>query len=150
MDYAQILEISAAGMAVQKTRLEVAAQNLANMQTVMSSSGMPYQPLRVVSHSLSQGASSARFGSVLDGAQAAAPVQASVVRDLQAKPRIVHEPGHPHADKNGMVKYPGVDHLEQMVSITEALRAYEANLAAVQASRSMALRALDIGGGGNP
>jgi len=58
----------------------------------------------------------------------------------------VHEPGHPHADKSGMVRYPGVDHLSQMVSITEALRAYEANLAALQTARAMASRALDIGG----
>ena len=147
MDYAHLLEISAAGMSVQKTRLEVAAQNLANTQTVMSESGRPYQPLRVVAHSAMQ--SAAQFSSLMDGMATAAPVQASIVQDQQAKPRIVHEPGHPNADKNGMVKYPGVDHLEQMVTITEALRAYEANLAAVQASKTMALRALEIGGG-NP
>lgn len=145
MDYLQVMDVSAAGMRVQKTRLEVAAHNLANMQTVRASNGQPYQPMRVISRSNPTGQPGSTFGSIMDGAQAPAPVRAEVVQDVESKPRLVYEPGHPHADKNGMVKYSGVDHLQQMVVITEALRAYEANLAAMHASRSMAVRALDIG-----
>lgn len=142
MDYLQVLEISASGLGVQKARLEAAAQNLANTQTIRAADGQPYQPVKVVSRSASQGRA---FGLLLDGAGGLG-AQAEVVRDLQVQPRLVYEPGHPHADKSGMVRYPGVDHLSQMVSVTEALRAYEANLAALQAARTMASRALDIGG----
>ena len=85
------------------------------------------------------------FGAVFEATSIGGAV-ATLVKDTSAQPRLVSEPGHPYADANGMVRYPGVNHLEQMMVITEALRAYEANVAAMQAAKSMAARALDIGG----
>ncbi|MGC4061423.1 MAG: flagellar basal body rod protein FlgC [Aquabacterium sp.] len=145
MDYAQVFEISASGMHVQKTRLEVAAHNLANANTVSQADGRPYQPMRVVS-TASVKAERAGFSAVMDDSTRLAGASVAVVPDLSAVPRLVHEPGHPNADANGMVRYPGVNHLDQMMGITEALRAYEANVAALQAAKTMASRALEIGG----
>ncbi|MES2090450.1 MAG: flagellar basal body rod protein FlgC [Pseudomonadota bacterium] len=145
MDYAQVFEISASGMAVQKTRLEVAAHNLANANTVEGANGKPYQPLRVVSKAISGGYATPTFGAAMDEASLGG-ASSSLAADTSVEPRLVHEPGHPKADSSGMVRYPGVNHLDQMVNITEALRAYEANVAALQAAKTMAARALDIGG----
>lgn len=145
MDYAQVFEISSSGMHVQKTRLEVAAHNLANANTVNQADGSPYQPMRVVSHAMNR-AERASFSDIMDGNQLGGGAAAAVVPDLSAVPRVAHEPGHPHADANGMVRYPGVNHLDQMMTINEALRAYEANVAALQAAKTMASRALEIGG----
>lgn len=142
MDYAQVFEISASGMSVQKTRLEVAAHNLANANTVNDVDGKPYQPLRVVSTAARP---AANFGAAMDAATLGGAT-ALLAADTSAESRLVHEPGHPKADANGMVRYPGINHLDQMVTITEALRAYEANVAALQAAKTMAARALDIGG----
>lgn len=145
MDYAHVFEISSSGMQSQKTRLEVAAHNLANVNTVTQADGKPYQPMRVVTRALARvdrltfDQSMSRVG--------AAGVSAIVTPDLSATARAVHEPGHPNADSNGMVRYPGINHLEQMMTITQALRAYEANVAAMQAAKSMAARALEIGAG---
>jgi flagellar basal-body rod protein FlgC len=58
----------------------------------------------------------------------------------------VHEPGHPDADARGFVSYPAVDTLREMLTLITATRAYEANLSALNAARSMAQRALEIGG----
>jgi flagellar basal-body rod protein FlgC len=145
MDYSQVFEISASGMQAQKTRLEVAAHNLANVNTVMQADGSPYQPMRVVTRATSR-IGHANFDEVMTRSEAGG-VSSSVVPDLRVAPRVVSEPGHPQADANGMVRYPGVDHLDQMMTINEALRAYEANVAAMQAAKSMASRALEIGGG---
>jgi flagellar basal-body rod protein FlgC len=60
---------------------------------------------------------------------------------------MVHEPGHPLADARGFVSYPGVDAAAEMVSLMGASRAYEANVAAMNTARVLALKALDIGGG---
>jgi flagellar basal-body rod protein FlgC len=60
--------------------------------------------------------------------------------------RNVLEPSHPLADAKGFVAYPGVDTAAEMMSLMNATRAYEANVVAMNAARSMALRALDIGG----
>lgn len=145
MDYAQVFEISSSGLRVQKTRLEVAANNLANASTVSQVDGQPYQPMRVVSHAAGAKARSLSFDRILDD-NALGGAAVSVVPDLSTAPRLVREPGHPHADANGMVRYPGVNHLDQMMTVTEALRAYEANIAALQAAKTMAARALEIGG----
>ncbi|MFT3857829.1 MAG: flagellar basal body rod protein FlgC [Aquabacterium sp.] len=145
MDYAQVFEISSSGMQVQKTRLEVAAHNLANINTVSQVDGKPYQPMKVVSRAAGRVSQPVNFGDVMASSQTGG-AQALLVPDTGTAPRLVHEPGHPNADANGMVRYPGVNHLEQMVTITEALRAYEANVAALNAAKTMAARALDIGG----
>jgi flagellar basal-body rod protein FlgC len=142
MDYSSIFAISASGMDVQKARLEVAAHNLANAQTVRDVNGQPFHPLRVLS--VPGAAASSEFTDMMDAqAQGASAV---VVQDVTSSPHWVYEPGHPYADAKGMVAYPAVNHLEEMVTITQALRAYEANVAALQATRSMASHALDIGG----
>ena len=57
------------------------------------------------------------------------------------------EPGHPQADVQGFVTYPGVDTATEMMTIMDAMRAYEANVAAMNASRTMAMKALEIGSG---
>jgi flagellar basal-body rod protein FlgC len=73
-------------------------------------------------------------------------VRIASVEAAQVAPRMVYEPGHPYADAQGMVAYPGVDHTTEMMNLNTALRAYEANVVAMNAARTMAARTLDIGG----
>lgn len=143
MDYRAIFQISAAGMDVEKLRLDTAAMNLANMHSTAGANGAAYRPLRVVSHAVApsfSGWMQMQQSAVLGG------VTGEVVPDTSAVPRVVHDPGHPDADAKGDVRYPGVDHAGEMLNVMTALRAYEANVAAMVAARSMATRALDIGG----
>jgi flagellar basal-body rod protein FlgC len=67
-----------------------------------------------------------------------------IARDI-TPPRMVYQPGHPDADANGYVTYPNVDIVHEMVDLITASRAYEANLTAYNAAKSMFLRTLDIG-----
>lgn len=138
MDYARAFAISAAGMAVERTRVEVAAMNLANANTVLAGQGAAYRPVRAVVES------GASFGALL--ASAADPGAPSVrVEPTDAAARQLHEPGHPLADARGFVAYPGVDPATEMVTLMSALRSYEANVAALATARSLALKALEIG-----
>ncbi len=75
------------------------------------------------------------------------PLPEATIEPTVIAPRMVYEPGHPFANERGFVAYPGVDAATEMVTIMTALRAYEANVAALNAARTMTLRALDIGGG---
>ncbi len=136
MDYSQAFAISASGMTLERTRVEVASLNLANANTVAGPEGRTYQPLRVVSR--------ASFGETVAQGLAAVPT-ASVEPTLQP-PRMVYEPGHPMADGRGFVAYAGVDSATEMVTLMGAMRSYEANVAAMNTSRNMALKALEIGG----
>lgn len=147
MDYSSAFRISAAGMSLEKARVDVTALNLANMNTTRSADGTLYQPLRVVARSQPM----ETFGAVYDGealqGAGALELPAAQVEPTLAAPRLVHEPGHPDADERGFVAYPAVNHAAEMVNLVSALRAYEANVVAMNAAKTMAMKALDIGGG---
>jgi flagellar basal-body rod protein FlgC len=147
MDYHSAFAISASGMAVEKARLDVTALNIANASSTRAG-GTLYQPLTVISAPRQAAAftrAMAAYGRVgLDALPTG--VQVVEVRATGAPPRQVYEPAHPDADARGYVAYPGINPVTEMVNIIAATRAYEANLAAMAAARSMAQRALDIGG----
>jgi flagellar basal-body rod protein FlgC len=139
MDYSNSFRISAAGMTLEKARVDVTALNLANMHTSRGPDGSLYRPLRVVAQP------GGAFATTFEALQGPRSVQ---VEATSAAPRLVHEPGHPQADERGFVAYPGVDHASEMVTLLSALRGYEANVVAMNAAKTMALKALDIGGQG--
>ena len=144
MDYRAAFQISAAGMDAEKLRLDVTALNLANMNTTSKTEAGAYKPMRVVTQLKSldfEGVMQAEQGNAALGL----PQATSVPMDVT--PRFVHDPSHPHADARGMVAYPRVEHAGEMVRLVSALRSYEANVAAASATRAMAAKALEIGGG---
>lgn len=143
MDYTSTFAISAAGMTLERTRVEVAALNLANAHTTATAGQGAYQPMRVVALPAAQ----ASFAALLAAGESTASAMKPNFRVEPAPvmPRLVHEPGHPLADARGFVSYPGVDPATEMVSLMAASRAYEANVAAMTTARNMALKALDIG-----
>jgi flagellar basal-body rod protein FlgC len=143
MDYSAAFQISATGMAVEKLRLDVTAANIANMNTAAANGAALYRPQRVVAQALPL-TFSQQFGQlagVMQGGVGVASVQSQDVA-----PRMVYEPGHPYADGKGFVAYPNINHTAEMVNMNTALRAYEANVVAMNAARVMAARTLDIGG----
>jgi len=136
MDPFRLAEVSAGGLLAQKARVEAAAANLAHLHASSADPAARYRPVVAVIHAAPSG-----FGNAW---QAARPAVRIVPSDAPA--RRAYEPGHPHADADGIVSYPGVDPTREMLTVMGALRAYEANLTALQATRSLAARALDIGG----
>jgi flagellar basal-body rod protein FlgC len=139
MDYFKAIQISAAGMAAEQARIEAATLNLANMNTTASPGAPAYRPVTAVIQSAS-------FSETLNGSPRTLVIpQAALVPQTGGVPRMVYEPGHPNADAAGMVSYPAVDHTQEMFTVMTALRAYEANLAALQATKTLATKALEIG-----
>lgn len=136
MDYTALFEISATGMDFQRLRMEAIASNLANVNTTRGANGTLYQPLEAVA---STGPGS--FDQVLNGVP-----NASLVPRNSA-PRLTFNPGHPDADAQGYVAMPNINPVDEMVSMMTATRAYEANIRAFNATRMMAMRALEIGAG---
>jgi flagellar basal-body rod protein FlgC len=140
MDYAATFRISASGMALEKTRLEIASVNIANMNQAGRSADSVFKPLKLVAQAVPF-----PFAGHFDHVRAGGVQMAGAV-PVETAPRLVHEPGHPYANAQGMVAYPGVDHTAEMLNLNIALRAYEANVVALNAGRTMAARTLDIGG----
>ncbi|HKE19407.1 MAG TPA: flagellar basal body rod protein FlgC [Kofleriaceae bacterium] len=144
MDFFTAMEVSASGLATQRTRINVASSNLANASTTRTPEGGPYKRKDVVVQSATLGANLAGqqaggFSDAVRGVQVA-----SIVEDTTA-PRLEHDPGHPDADARGYVAYPNVNVVEEMVDMITASRAYEAGISALGTAVSMAERALGIG-----
>jgi flagellar basal-body rod protein FlgC len=142
MEHLNTFAISAAGMSLERARAEAAALNLANAHVASAPGETGFAPVRAVARAVVPFADQLRAGAVDPGLLA--PQVANV--PMESAPRRVHEPGHPLADAAGFVSYPGVDPATEMVTLLDATRAYEANVAAMNMARAMALKALDIGG----
>ncbi len=142
MDIFTSMQISSSALSAQRTRLNVISSNLANVGTTRTPEGGPYRKRQVIFQS-----SNESFAKHLDNAnkQGILGVKVAEIQISQAPLRTVYEPGHPDADENGMVHLPNVNTMEEMVDMMDATRTYEANASAIQASKRMALKALEIG-----
>lgn len=145
MGFMDSLTISASGMTAERLRMDVIANNLANVNTTRTPAGGPFRRQEVV---LTPGTSS--FGDALSAAtgdttSSLKGVQVAAIVPDQTPFKRVYEPGHPDADAQGYVSLPNVDTVTEMVDMMGASRAYEANVAAVDAVKSMAEKALQIG-----
>jgi flagellar basal-body rod protein FlgC len=136
MSINQILDIAGSGLAAQRLRVQLIASNIANSETTRTKDGGPYRRRDAVFQAQDQGG----FGDALS----AAGVRVASIQTSQEPFLTRYEPGHPDADANGVVRYPNVNPVEEMVNLTEASRSYEANIASVRTAKSMASSALEI------
>jgi flagellar basal-body rod protein FlgC len=133
------IQSTTAALDAERTRLDVISENIANANTTRGPDGKPYQRQLVVFESALQQA-------IGDGTQAQTPTLKVVRIDKDPRPPVmIYEPGHPDADANGMVAMPNINLNEEMADMIAASRAFEANLAVVKNSRTMALQTLAIG-----
>ncbi|MDA8165071.1 MAG: flagellar basal body rod protein FlgC [Desulfobacteraceae bacterium] len=142
MDVMTALKISGSALKAERTRLNVAAMNLANMETTRTIEGGPYRAKSVVFAAKPlEDDFGGRLAAASDNLR---QVEVAEVVEDKTPFREVYDPGHPDADANGIVRYPNVDLNEEMVDMMAAQRGYEANVSAMDAAKTMALRALDI------
>jgi flagellar basal-body rod protein FlgC len=144
MNFIDALHTSASGLTAQRLRMNVVASNLANSNTTRTAEGGPYkkknivfasQPLRADFQNMVQ--------SHLKGKLTEVKVVGIV--DDPRPPILKYDPQHPDADKNGNVNMPNINLIEEMVNMMSATRSYEANVTAVNATKKMAMKALEIG-----
>lgn len=138
----EAMQISRTGLDVEWRRLEVIADNLANVGTTRTATGEAFRPMRLVS------GPAAGFESMLNARQDAPALKGVTVYGVEptsTAPRRVYEPAHPHANAEGFVSYPGVDHAAEMTLLVKTARAYEANIVALNTARQMYTKALDLG-----
>ncbi|MBQ1689284.1 MAG: flagellar basal body rod protein FlgC [Lachnospiraceae bacterium] len=138
------MDISATGMTAQRLRTDIISQNIANVNTTRDENGDVYRRRTVVfeekpSNSFSDYLSVAS-GSIGNGVKVS-----QIVEDTETPMTMVYDPSHPDADEDGYVTYPNVNTVTEMTNLIDASRAYEANVTAFGATKSMTLNALQIG-----
>lgn len=143
----QSFTVSASGMTAQQFRADVIAQNLANVNTTRTDAGTPYRRKVVTFQEKGEN----KFDRYLTlsqkrGSHAGNGVKViNVKEDTESDFIMEYDPSHPDADENGYVSYPNVNLVTEMTNLIDASRAYEANITAFDASKSMAQAGLQIG-----
>jgi flagellar basal-body rod protein FlgC len=143
MDFLTGLRIGSSGMTAQRMRMNTISSNIANVNTTRTPEGGPYRRKDVVLESMPDAKS---FNEILSGQQEKFQrVQVTDILSDTKAPLLKYEPDHPDANEEGYVAYPNINLMEEMANMIQATRAYEANVSAIQAVKSMANNALEIG-----
>lgn len=132
MDLASAMQISASGMRAQSGRMKVITENIANADSIIGQNGQePYRKQNVFLEQVRiHGATHVHINRIED--------------DRQTPFKREYEPGHPLADENGFVRKPNVDTVAESADLREAARSYEANLSAIETTKTMMLRTVDL------
>lgn len=140
-------DINASGMTAQRFRMDTISENLANAQTTRTEDGTPYRR-KVVT--FEEKGTHTPFSRVLNSATNSYGYSGQGVKiggvyeDTWTEMKRVYDPSHPDADESGYVELPNVNTIAEMTNLIDASRAYEANSTAFNATKSMALRGLQM------
>lgn len=128
-------DIAVDGLRVQRTRMNVIANNIANMQTTRTPEGGPFRrQLAIVrGEQIGRSLNPDRFG-----------VKVKDIVDDDSPFRQVYDPSHPDANEDGIVLFPNVNLSIEMINLVAAQRVYEANINVILSDRSMSQKALEI------
>jgi len=138
-------DINASGMTAQRYRMDIISENVANAETTRTSDGTPYRR-KIVTFQEKDDKTSFKhvLSRTLDSYSGNGVRVSGVFEDTEQEMPMVYDPSHPDADENGYVTYPNVSIVQEMTDMIDATRSYEANSTAFTASKSMALKGLEL------
>ena len=142
--------VSSSGMSAQRTRINVVSANIANAKTTHTEEGGPYKKQQVVFEDilLAEGkktnSNDVERTNDKNSDLALRGVGVKSIIESEAKPVMRYEPTHPDANEDGYVAYPDINPVVEMVDLIEAMRSYEANVAAFNTHKNIDSKTLDI------
>jgi len=138
------LNISATGLTAQRLRMDVISQNIANINTTRTTQGIPYQRKLALFQEIPGQDFSRIFQNTLNRPVMGAGVRVSDITADNTPGDRVYEPGHPDADADGYITMPNVNIIKEMVDMISANRSYEANITAMNSSKSIIAKTMEI------
>lgn len=146
MGFFSALDIGASALTAQRLRMDIISQNIANVNTTRTENGTPYRRKDVL---FEEKSADTPFSDYLTASSreklTGQGVRVAAIVEDSSPFKKVYDPGNPDADKDGYVQMPNVDVITEMVNMISATRAYEANVTSINSTKSMALKALEIG-----
>ena len=148
------MNTSVSGLQAQRYRMNIIAENLANVRTTRTGEGSPYrrkevlfatkEPIPVFEDIVNKAFAKYSYLSNTLGSLSRGVYITGVIED-KTPFREIYDPGHPDADKKGIVRLPNVNPVTEMVNMLSATRSYESNITAINGAKRMAEKALEIG-----
>ncbi len=145
MSFFSSMDTSASALTAQRLRMDVISQNMANVDTTRTEDGEPYKRKVVLFQEIGSKASFAQYlGKAMDS-DVGQGVRVTRIVDDETPGSRFYDPTHPDADENGYVTNSNVNIVEEMVNMISANRSYEANITAINTTKSMIAKTLEIG-----
>lgn len=138
MSLFNVFDIAGSALGAQSVRLNTTASNMANADSIASSTEETYKARHPVFAALQ-----ASLGG--DDAAANAGVQVTGIVESQKEAQAVYMPDHPMADAQGYVYRPNVNMVEEMADMISASRSYQANVQVANTAKQLVLRTLQLG-----
>lgn len=149
MSISNSFSISASALTAQRLRMDVVSSNIANAETtraqMVDGKAVPYRRKVVVMSPMKNSFSDSLNQALGNSNSASRGVKVTEIKEDATPFKPVYNPTHPDADSEGYVYMPNVDILKEMVDVISASRSYEANVTALNASKAMITKALQIG-----
>jgi len=136
MEFMSSFRVCASGLAAQRAKMDVIVSNLANINTTRTPEGGPYKRKVII---FSSEPIKGSFDDILQ------MVKVEGITEEKESIRKVFDPDHPDADSKGIVAMPDINTVAEMADMITANRAYEACVTAFDATKNMALKALELG-----
>lgn len=144
MAFLDSMDIAGSGLTATRLRMDVISENIANASTTRTAKGGPYRRKTVVYQSVENQSFQQMLNTSTNNLSKGGVKVKGIVED-QSDFTSVYNPTSPDADEDGYVLMPNVDPTQEMVDMMAATRAYDLNLSAFNAIKSMATKALEIG-----
>ena len=147
MSFFNSLNTSTSALNAQRLRMDIISQNLANIDTTRTADGGPYKRKTVIFKEIDNSNSFSKiFNNVIQEDESISRgVKVDRIVEDNSEGAMEYDPNHPDADEKGYVQKPNVNVVEEMVNMISANRAYEANITAVNTTKSMIAKTLEIG-----
>jgi flagellar basal-body rod protein FlgC len=144
MSFLDSMSINGSALTALRLRMDVIAQNMANVNTTRTANEQPYRRRYVVFQQIEPDNRS--FASYMNKARrVGGGVRVTAIGEDDSPFKLDYDPSHPDANEEGYVELPNVEVVQEMVDMMSAYRAYEANITALNTFKDMALKTLEIG-----
>ncbi len=141
------MEISSSGLSAQRTRMKVISSNIANVNTTRTPGGGPYRRRDVIFGALPEQKNFLKELTERTQDDGTRHVKVLGIAEDARPPKLQYDPYHPDANEEGYVELPNVDIVEEIANMMVSKRSFEANIAAINATKNMIANALEIGKG---
>ncbi len=137
------MRISASGLTLERLKMDTSSTNIANINTTRTAEGGPYKKKEVLFEESLIDVKKKRKS--LSEKMSFGVRVSEIVEDDEVK--LIYKPGHPDADENGYLAMPSVNMVDEIISLIRTQRTYEANITALNTSKNMLKKALEISKG---
>lgn len=145
MSFFNSIDIAGSGLTASRLRMDTISENIANVETTRTEEGGAYRRKVVVYQSVNGETFKDKLYRRMQTDEQVAGVMVAEIAEDPSDMKMVYDPTHPDANEEGYVEMPNVDQTQEILDMMSASRAYQLNLSAIDISKQMAAKAIEIG-----